>query len=168
MKALKRIVLVLFVLSALHHVIEQLPAPRHINGGELAEGIRELALERQPDEQAHRAVPAAAADNGRHVGVPENLAQRFKSRGVRPGQVTSGFVPGECRLMQAHLEPPGLQGLHALEEKIGDDGSGGADDRDGVAGSKRGGMNHSAKSLAAAAYLEWGVYLMSSAMPVPN
>jgi len=36
----------LFVLSALHHVIEQLPAPRHINGGELAEGIRELALER--------------------------------------------------------------------------------------------------------------------------
>lgn len=36
----------LFVLSALHHVIERLPEPRHINGRELAEGMRELALDR--------------------------------------------------------------------------------------------------------------------------
>jgi len=36
----------LFVLSALHHVIEQLPEPRHISGRELAEGIRDLAIER--------------------------------------------------------------------------------------------------------------------------
>lgn|SRR5512146_224282 len=35
-----------FVLSALHHVIEQLPEPRHISGPELAEGVRELALMR--------------------------------------------------------------------------------------------------------------------------
>src|SRR5512143_2703615 len=35
-----------FVLSALHHVIEQLPEPRHITGPELAEGVRELALAR--------------------------------------------------------------------------------------------------------------------------
>ena len=36
----------LFVLSALHHVIEQLPGPRHISGPELAEGVRDLALTR--------------------------------------------------------------------------------------------------------------------------
>lgn len=36
----------LFILSALHHVIEQLSEPRHISGRELAEGIRDLALER--------------------------------------------------------------------------------------------------------------------------
>ena len=36
----------LFVLSALHHVIEQLPEPRHITGSELAEGVRDLAKAR--------------------------------------------------------------------------------------------------------------------------
>jgi uncharacterized repeat protein (TIGR04138 family) len=36
----------LFVLAALHHVIERLPEPRHISGQELAEGVRDLALER--------------------------------------------------------------------------------------------------------------------------
>lgn len=35
-----------FVLSALHHVIEQLPEPRHITGRELAEGVRDLAIAR--------------------------------------------------------------------------------------------------------------------------
>jgi uncharacterized repeat protein (TIGR04138 family) len=35
-----------FVLSALHHVIEGLPEPRHITGRELAEGVRDLALAR--------------------------------------------------------------------------------------------------------------------------
>jgi uncharacterized repeat protein (TIGR04138 family) len=34
----------LFVLSALHHVIEGLSEPRHISGSELAEGARALAL----------------------------------------------------------------------------------------------------------------------------
>jgi len=36
----------LFVLSALHYVIEQLPEPRHITGRELAEGVRDLAIDR--------------------------------------------------------------------------------------------------------------------------
>lgn len=36
----------LFVLAALHKVIEGLPSPRHISGQELAEGVRDLALER--------------------------------------------------------------------------------------------------------------------------
>lgn len=36
----------LFVLSALQHVIERLPDPRHVSGRELAEGVRDLALER--------------------------------------------------------------------------------------------------------------------------
>lgn len=36
----------LFVLSALHYVLERLPEPRHISGRELAEGVRGLALER--------------------------------------------------------------------------------------------------------------------------
>ncbi|MGH7574757.1 MAG: Minf_1886 family protein [Longimicrobiales bacterium] len=36
----------LFVLSALHHVIQRLPEPRHISGRELAEGVRDLAIER--------------------------------------------------------------------------------------------------------------------------
>ena len=36
----------MFVLSALHFVIERLPEPRHISGGELAGGVRDLALER--------------------------------------------------------------------------------------------------------------------------
>lgn len=36
----------LFVLSALHHVIRRLAEPRHVTGTELAEGVRELALER--------------------------------------------------------------------------------------------------------------------------
>jgi uncharacterized repeat protein (TIGR04138 family) len=35
-----------FVLAALHHVIENLPEPRHISGRELAEGVRDLALVR--------------------------------------------------------------------------------------------------------------------------
>jgi uncharacterized repeat protein (TIGR04138 family) len=35
-----------FVLSALHFVIERLPEARHISGGELTEGVRDLALER--------------------------------------------------------------------------------------------------------------------------
>jgi len=34
----------LFLLSALHSVMEELEAPRHISGGELANGVRELAL----------------------------------------------------------------------------------------------------------------------------
>ena len=36
----------LFVLAALHHVIRRLPEPRHVSGTELAEGVRDLALER--------------------------------------------------------------------------------------------------------------------------
>ncbi|HSG48407.1 MAG TPA: Minf_1886 family protein [Longimicrobiales bacterium] len=36
----------LLVLSALNHVIDQLPQRRHISGRELAEGVRELALDR--------------------------------------------------------------------------------------------------------------------------
>ena len=36
----------LFVLSALHHVLERLTEPRHITGRELAEGARDLALNR--------------------------------------------------------------------------------------------------------------------------
>jgi uncharacterized repeat protein (TIGR04138 family) len=35
-----------FVLAALSHVIQRLPEPRHISGRELAEGVRDLALER--------------------------------------------------------------------------------------------------------------------------
>lgn len=36
----------LFVLSALHHVMESMEAPRHITGQELSEGVRGLALGR--------------------------------------------------------------------------------------------------------------------------
>ena len=36
----------LFLLSALHHVMERLERPRHITGQELASGVRELAIER--------------------------------------------------------------------------------------------------------------------------
>lgn len=36
----------LFLLSALHSVLEGLEEPRHISGEELAQGVRELALER--------------------------------------------------------------------------------------------------------------------------
>jgi uncharacterized repeat protein (TIGR04138 family) len=36
----------LFVLSALHYVIEKLPEPRHISGAELAGGVRDLAIEK--------------------------------------------------------------------------------------------------------------------------
>jgi uncharacterized repeat protein (TIGR04138 family) len=36
----------IFVLQALHKVIHSLEAPRHVTGPELAEGVRELALER--------------------------------------------------------------------------------------------------------------------------
>ncbi len=35
-----------FVLQALHHVIQSLEEPRHVSGQELAQGVRELALER--------------------------------------------------------------------------------------------------------------------------
>ena len=35
-----------FVLSALNYVLQRLPEPRHISGRELAEGVRDLALER--------------------------------------------------------------------------------------------------------------------------
>lgn len=36
----------LFLLSALHRVMEALDQPRHISGRELAQGVRDLALER--------------------------------------------------------------------------------------------------------------------------
>lgn len=36
----------LFILSGLHFTIDRLPEPRHITGRELAEGCRDLALER--------------------------------------------------------------------------------------------------------------------------
>ena len=36
----------LFILSALHFTIERLSEPRHISGRELAEGCRDLAIER--------------------------------------------------------------------------------------------------------------------------
>ncbi|MGH7469159.1 MAG: Minf_1886 family protein [Longimicrobiales bacterium] len=36
----------LFVLSALHFVIQRLPEQRHISGRELTEGVRDLALEK--------------------------------------------------------------------------------------------------------------------------
>jgi uncharacterized repeat protein (TIGR04138 family) len=36
----------IFVLAALNHVIGRLSQPRHITGRELAEGVRDLALER--------------------------------------------------------------------------------------------------------------------------
>jgi uncharacterized repeat protein (TIGR04138 family) len=35
-----------FVLQALHQVIQSLQEPRHVSGQELAEGVRELALDR--------------------------------------------------------------------------------------------------------------------------
>jgi uncharacterized repeat protein (TIGR04138 family) len=35
-----------FVLSALHYVIEHLGEPRHISGRELTEGVRDLAIDR--------------------------------------------------------------------------------------------------------------------------
>jgi uncharacterized repeat protein (TIGR04138 family) len=35
-----------FVLSALNYVIERLPQPLHITGGEMAGGVRDLALDR--------------------------------------------------------------------------------------------------------------------------
>jgi uncharacterized repeat protein (TIGR04138 family) len=35
-----------FVLSALHHVLERIGRARHISGRELAEGVRDLALQR--------------------------------------------------------------------------------------------------------------------------
>jgi uncharacterized repeat protein (TIGR04138 family) len=36
----------IFILSALHFTIERLPEPRHITGRELAEGCRDLAIDR--------------------------------------------------------------------------------------------------------------------------
>jgi uncharacterized repeat protein (TIGR04138 family) len=36
----------LFLLSSLHHVLDELEQPRHISGAELAEGARSLAQER--------------------------------------------------------------------------------------------------------------------------
>lgn len=36
----------LFLLSALHHVMESLEEPRHISGPELVEGVRRLAMDR--------------------------------------------------------------------------------------------------------------------------
>jgi uncharacterized repeat protein (TIGR04138 family) len=36
----------IFVLQALHKVIHSLEAPRHVSGQELAQGVRDLALER--------------------------------------------------------------------------------------------------------------------------
>lgn len=36
----------LFILTALHYVLERLPEPRHVTGRELAEGVRDLAIDR--------------------------------------------------------------------------------------------------------------------------
>lgn len=36
----------LFLLSALHHVMEELDQPRHISGRELSTGVRDLAIDR--------------------------------------------------------------------------------------------------------------------------
>lgn len=36
----------LFILSSLQFVLERIPEPRHLTGSELAEGVRDLAIER--------------------------------------------------------------------------------------------------------------------------
>lgn len=36
----------LFILSSLQFVLERVPEPRHLTGSELAEGVRDLAIER--------------------------------------------------------------------------------------------------------------------------
>lgn len=36
----------IFVLASLNHVLEHLQSPRHISGRELAEGVRDLAIQR--------------------------------------------------------------------------------------------------------------------------
>lgn len=88
----------LFILSALHHVLERLPEPRHVSGRELAEGVREVAI--------HRFGPMARTVLA-HWGI-EGTAD--------VGQVVFALVDAGILLKQDEDSPRDFDALYDFEE----------------------------------------------------
>jgi uncharacterized repeat protein (TIGR04138 family) len=87
-----------FILSALHHVLERLPEPRHITGRELAEGMRDLAL--------HRFGPMARTVLG-HWGI---------ERTSDVGEIVFALVEAGILLKQDEDSPRDFEALYDFEE----------------------------------------------------
>lgn len=87
-----------FILSALHHVLEQLTEPRHISGQELAEGVRDLAI--------YRYGPMARTVL-EHWGI---------QRTADMGEVVFALVDAGVLLKQDHDSPRDFDALYDFEE----------------------------------------------------
>lgn len=88
----------LFILSALHHVLEGLEEPRHISGRELAEGVRDLAL--------HRYGPMARTVLA-HWGI---------ERTSDVGEIVFALVDAGVLLKQDEDSPGDFDALYDFEE----------------------------------------------------
>lgn len=93
----------LFILSALHHVLEGLPEPRHISGRELADGVRELAL--------HRFGPMARTVLG-HWGIEAT---------ADVGQIVFALVDAGILLKQDDDSPRDFEKLFDFEQAFESD-----------------------------------------------
>jgi uncharacterized repeat protein (TIGR04138 family) len=91
-----------FVLSALHHVIEQLPEPRHISGRELAEGLRDLALAR---------FGPMARDVLEHWGIRAS---------ADVGQLVFALVEAGILIKQEEDELADFEGVFDFDQAFGD------------------------------------------------
>lgn len=90
----------LFILSALHHVLEQLAEPRHISGRELSEGVRDLAIERFG--------PMARTVLG-HWGIEET---------ADVGEIVFALVEAGILLKQDQDSPQDFDALYDFEEEF--------------------------------------------------
>lgn len=87
-----------FILSALHHVLEQLTEPRHISGRELAEGVRDLAL--------HQYGPMA-----------RTVLEHWGIEGTRDvGEIVFALVDAGVLLKQDDDSPRDFDGVYDFEE----------------------------------------------------
>ncbi len=87
-----------FILSALHHVLEQLTEPRHISGRELAEGVRDLAL--------HRYGPMA-----------RTVLEHWGIEGTRDlGEIVFALVDAGVLLKQDHDSPGDFDAVYDFDE----------------------------------------------------
>ncbi len=88
----------LFILAALHHVLEQLSEPRHISGRELADGVRDLAL--------HRYGPMARTVL-QHWGI---------ERTADMGEIVFALVEAGILLKQDEDSPGDFEALYDFED----------------------------------------------------
>jgi uncharacterized repeat protein (TIGR04138 family) len=92
----------LFVLSALHRRLADLDVPRHISGGEVAEAVRELAIER---------FGPLARTVLEHWGIHTTSDM---------GEIVFALVDCGVLIKQAHDTREDFEGLFSFEEAFED------------------------------------------------